>query len=72
MCCAVVGERLVVRVGPDRYEQLLARPGVLPMDFTGKPLKGFVYVTSDACGSHEALRAWVEEAQQHALSLPAK
>jgi TfoX/Sxy family transcriptional regulator of competence genes len=72
MCCGVAGERLVVRVGPDRYEQALARPGVSPMDFTGKPLKGFVYVASDALASQEDLQAWVEEAKQFALSLPAK
>jgi TfoX/Sxy family transcriptional regulator of competence genes len=72
MCCGVAGERLVVRVGPDRYEQALARPGASPMDFTGKPLKGFVYVTSDACAATEDLQAWVEEAKQFALSLPAK
>ncbi|KPJ90996.1 MAG: RNA methyltransferase [Gemmatimonas sp. SG8_17] len=72
MCCGVAGERLVVRVGPDRYEQALARPGVSPMDFTGKPLKGFVYVASDALASQEDLQAWVEEAKHFALSLPAK
>jgi TfoX/Sxy family transcriptional regulator of competence genes len=72
MCCGVAGARLVVRVGPDRYEQALARPGVSPMDFTGKPLKGFVYVASDALASQEDLQAWVEEAKQFALSLPAK
>jgi TfoX/Sxy family transcriptional regulator of competence genes len=72
MCCGVAGQRLVVRVGPDRYEAALARRGVLPMDFTGKPLKGFVYVTPDACASDEDLQDWVNLGKQFALSLRPK
>ncbi len=44
MCCGVLNEDLVVRVGPDRYTAALAQPAVRPMDFTGKPLKGMVYI----------------------------
>jgi len=72
MCCGVSAERLMVRVGPDQYEHALTLPGAAPMDFTGKPLKGFVFVTADACASDADLRAWVERAKQFALSLPAK
>lgn len=38
MCCGVVGDRLVARVGKERYEEALAQPYARPMDFTGKPL----------------------------------
>ncbi len=38
MCCGVLQNDLVVRVGPARYEETLAQPHARPMDFTGKPL----------------------------------
>ena len=44
MCCGVLNDYLVVRVGPDRFADALSRPHARPMDFTGRPLKGMVYV----------------------------
>jgi hypothetical protein len=44
MCCGIVGTDLMVRVPIDAYESTLAEPHVRPMDFTGRPMKGFVYV----------------------------
>jgi TfoX/Sxy family transcriptional regulator of competence genes len=72
MCCGVTGDKLVVRVGTEQYEETLAQPGVRPMDFTGRPLKGFVYVSAEACASDEALQDWVTRAVEFALSLPPK
>jgi len=43
MCCGVERDHLVVRVGPEQYERALSKPHARPMDFTGRPLKGFVY-----------------------------
>ena len=45
MCCGVARENLVVRVGPDQYEKALSKPSARPMDFTGRALQGFVYVS---------------------------
>jgi hypothetical protein len=45
MCCGVVGDDLMVRVGPDDYDEALAERHARPMDFTGRPLKGMVYVS---------------------------
>ena len=36
MCCGVIGDRLMLRVGPKGYETALSRPHAKPMDFTGK------------------------------------
>jgi uncharacterized membrane protein (DUF485 family) len=44
MTIGIVGETLMARVGPARYADALALPHVRPMDFTGKPMKGYVYV----------------------------
>ncbi len=72
MCCGVTEKRLMVRVGPDRYDDALRQAGASPMDFTGKPLRGFVYVAPEACESEADLAAWVDRARQFTLSLPAK
>ncbi len=42
MCCGVIGDDLVLRVGADRAEQVLEEPHARPMDFTDRPLKRFV------------------------------
>ena len=44
MACGVQGDDLMVRVGPDAYDAALKKAGTRPMDFTGRPLKGMVYV----------------------------
>lgn len=72
MCCGVTGDRLMLRVGPDGYEAALSRPHARPMDFTGRPMKGFVFVEPGGFTSDEDLKAWVAQAMKFALSLPAK
>lgn len=72
MCCGVVGEKLVIRVGAEAYETALEDEHARPMDFTGKPLKGFVYVDPEGVASEKALGRWVARGVQTARSLPAK
>ncbi len=55
MCCGVVENKLVIRVGPKRYEKALAEPYTRPMDFTGRPLRGLVYVGSGGYQTDEDL-----------------
>lgn len=69
MCCGVVGDELMVRVGPTAYDAALSRPHAREMDFTGKPLRGFVYVAPAGFASTGALRAWVARAVDFASSL---
>jgi TfoX/Sxy family transcriptional regulator of competence genes len=59
MGVGVVREELMVRVGPDAYEAALRRHA-RQMDFTGRPMKGFVFVASEGLGSDTDLRRWVE------------
>jgi TfoX/Sxy family transcriptional regulator of competence genes len=70
MFCGVLKEDLVVRVGPGKYEVALARPHVQPMDFTGRPIKGFVFVGPGGCRTDNALKKWVTQAAEYVLSLP--
>jgi hypothetical protein len=72
MCCGTLKEDLVVRVGPGRYEKALAEPHARPMDFTGRPLKGFVFVGRKGYKTDAALAKWVRWAVDFAGSLPEK
>jgi TfoX/Sxy family transcriptional regulator of competence genes len=69
MCCGVIEDDLVVRVGPERYEEALAEPHARPMDFTGRSLRGFVFVGPDGCRTGEALAGWVRQAADFVQSL---
>ncbi|MCA0901143.1 TfoX/Sxy family protein [Microbulbifer agarilyticus] len=70
MACGVVGEELMVRVGPDNYQAALGERYTRPMDFTGRPLKGMVYVEEDAI--LEDLNGWVTRGVEFAGTLPPK
>lgn len=72
MCVGVVGEDLMVRVGPDGYERALREPHAREMDFTGRAMRGFVYVGADGLGSDADLRGWVQRGVGFASSLPVK
>ena len=72
MCCGVIGDRLMLRVGPKRYETALSRPHAKAMDITGRPMKGMVYVEPAGFASSRDLKTWIERAMEFALSLPAK
>jgi len=72
MFIGVLGSTLMARVGPDEYANALKRPYVREMDFTGRPMKGYVYVDPDGFGSVEALRFWLDKCYEFAASLPPK
>jgi TfoX/Sxy family transcriptional regulator of competence genes len=72
MCCGVLQENLVVRLGPEEAEQALTEPHVRPMDFTGRPLSGFLYVGPDGTANRVSLERWVGRATQYAALLPPK
>ena len=72
MCCGVLNDELVVRVGPARYNEALVRPHARPMDFTGKPLTGFVYVAPAGFRTRPALEKWVGLGLEFASTLHAK
>lgn len=72
MACGVTGERFMVRVGPEGYAAALAAPHAREMDFTGRPLKGFVFVDADGYASDEDLAGWIEQSLTFVRSLPPK
>jgi len=60
MFIGLAKNQLMVRVGPDRHDEALARPHVRPMDFTGRPMRGYVYVTPAGYANARALSAWID------------
>jgi TfoX/Sxy family transcriptional regulator of competence genes len=59
MCCGLTESGFMVRVGADLYEEALTQPHARPMDFTGRPLKGMVYVAPEGLRTKAALTRWV-------------
>jgi TfoX/Sxy family transcriptional regulator of competence genes len=71
MFCGVVGDTLMLRLGAEGAARALGQPHVRPMDFTGRPMKGMIFV--DNAGLHgDTLRQWVEAATQYVCGLPPK
>ena len=71
MCCGIVDDRLMLRLGADFAEQTLERTHVHPMDFTGRPMSGMVYVAPEGARG-EAVRRRVEQAAAFVRTLPPK
>lgn len=59
MCVGVEQERLMVRLDPERSEEALEKEGAAPMDFTGKVMKGFVFVDIDSVKTIKKLEYWI-------------
>jgi TfoX/Sxy family transcriptional regulator of competence genes len=72
MCFGTLKDDLIVRVGPERYKDALALPHARPMDFTGRPIKGFVYVDSKGWSNDATLKKWLDMGIDYASSLPKK
>ena len=72
MSVGVVQEKLMVRVGPEAYERVLREPHVRAMDFTGRPMTGFVYVDPAGYEADADLDRWVGLGVRYATALAAK
>ena len=60
MCVGVEKDRLMARIGPEAYDNALTRKGCRPMDFTGRPMRGFVFVELEGLKSDKDLAFWLE------------
>ncbi|NMG27939.1 TfoX/Sxy family protein [Aromatoleum evansii] len=72
MCVGILRDTLVVRVGAERYEDALRTAHARPMDFTGRPLTGFVMVEPPGFESDADLSRWVHRALRFNALLPPK
>lgn len=60
MCLGVVKEDMMCRIGPDVYYEALERMGCREMEFTGKPMKGYVYVSADGLRTKQDFDYWIQ------------
>lgn len=65
MCVGVEQERLMVRLDPARYDEVMEKEGCKPMDFTGKLMKGFVFVDKSALNTKRKLSYWIDLALEY-------
>jgi len=72
MCAGIVGSTLMVRIGPEGYADALTEPHVRPMDFTGRPMTGMIFVAPPALATDAGLAAWTRRGARYAASLPPK
>ena len=72
MCVGVVNDTLMARVGPEQYPKALKLPHAREMDFTGKPLKGFIYVAPEGFEADKDLQAWIARCEGYTASLSPK
>jgi TfoX/Sxy family transcriptional regulator of competence genes len=72
MVVGVIGEELIVRVGPEATDAALARPGARAFDFSGRPMRGWVTVAGSAVEEDQPLAGWIAEARTFVGTLPPK
>ncbi len=72
MLCGVEKDRLMVRVGPERHDELIKKPGAKIMDLTGKPMLGFLFVSGQGVRTDRQLAFWIDRAHEYVSTLPDK
>lgn len=65
MCLGIVKEDLMVRIDPDFHEEAITLPGCRTMDFTHRPMKGFVFVSPEGIDLEEDLDFWIDKALEY-------
>ena len=60
MCVGVIKNNLMARIDPDIYETALSRDACKPMDFTGRAMKGFVFIEAEGIDRDEDLEYWIQ------------
>ena len=72
MCCVIMDDKLMARVGPVKYDECLAQEYVSKMDFTGRSIKGMVYVHPQGIEEDTELERWLTLCEEFAGALQPK
>jgi TfoX/Sxy family transcriptional regulator of competence genes len=72
MACGVNKQDLIIRVGPEAYEEALKQPHVRVFDMTGRPMKGWINVSAEGYQNQKDLKAWIQKGVDFAKTLPPK
>jgi TfoX/Sxy family transcriptional regulator of competence genes len=60
MCIGIVKDEIMARIGPEKYEESLLKDGCSEMNFTGRPMKGYVFLTDEAIDLDKDLEYWIQ------------
>jgi hypothetical protein len=72
MFVGVSDSSLMARVGKPNHADSLSRKHVRPMDFTGKPMQGYVFIDAPGIKTDTQLRFWLDRCEQFVSTLPPK
>jgi TfoX/Sxy family transcriptional regulator of competence genes len=73
MCVGIEKERIMVRLDPAKYDEVLEKEGCTPMNFTGKIMKGYVFVSANALSTKKELEYWIKLALEYnSIARPSK
>lgn len=72
MCCGVLGDRLIARLGGERAQAALKRKHAALFDFTGKPMKGILVIDQQGLKTKAQLQFWIDAALEFVSTLPPK
>ena len=72
MFVGISDSSLMARVGKESYVDSLSRKHVREMDFTGKPMQGYVFVDATGIKTEAQLRFWLERCERFVATLPQK
>ncbi len=70
MCCGIGKDGMMVRVGPEAYDDAVAMPGARPMDITGRHMKGLVWIAPSAVTTKKKLSQWINRGVAFVGTLP--
>ena len=60
MCVGIVKNELMARVDPGIYDKIVGKKGSHEMDFTGRPMRGFVFVSPQGIDLDKDLEYWID------------
>ncbi len=72
LTAGIIGNDLMVRVGPEQHAKLLKQPHTRPMDFSGRPMRGYLFVAAAGIEADRDLDRWIGLGLEYVLGLPAK
>ena len=70
MFCGIVKDELMVRVAESKYDELLTRPHAREMDFTGRPMRGFLFIKPSGIKTDKQLKTWLDRSQDFVKTAP--
>lgn len=72
MLCGIIRTELMVRIDKDSYDEALQKKHAREMDFTGRAMKGFLYISEEGISDDAELVSWLQQAFDYVKTLPSK